>query len=42
LEFKKTFMDEWTGDVDPDHLQTLAHTLQAAQSRVRRALARAA
>ena len=42
LEFKKTFMDEWTGDVDVDHLQTLAHTLLSAQSSVRRALARAA
>ena len=42
LEFKKTFMDEWTGAVDADHLQTLAHTLNTAQSRVRQALARAA
>ena len=42
LEFKKTFMDEWTGAVDPSHLQALAHTLRAAQSSVRRVLARAA
>ena len=42
LEFKKTFMDEWTGAVDPDHLQTLARTLHSAQSSVSRTLARAA
>jgi hypothetical protein len=30
LEFKKTFMDEWTGRVDRDHLQDLAGTVEAA------------
>lgn len=27
LEFKKTFMDEWTGDVDEEHLAQLADAL---------------
>lgn len=27
LEFKKTFMDEWTGEVDEDHLDQLAQAL---------------
>ena len=30
LEFKKTFMDEWTGRVDRDHLQDLAGTVEDA------------
>ena len=42
LEFKKTFMDEWSGEVDAEHLQALARGLQAAQVSVLRTLARAA
>ena len=42
LEFKKTFMDEWTGAVDGEHLQALAAGLQTAQTNVLRTLARAA
>jgi N-formylglutamate amidohydrolase len=42
LEFKKTFMDEWTGAVDAEHLQTLARALHAAQASVLRTLERAA
>jgi hypothetical protein len=42
LEFKKTFMDEWTGAVDAEHLQTLARALHAAQVSVLRTLVRAA
>jgi N-formylglutamate deformylase len=42
LEFKKTFMNEWTGEVDGEHLQTLADGLRAAQASVLRALAQAA
>lgn len=42
LEFKKTFMDEWTGAVDGEHLQALSRGLHAAQARVLRALAEAA
>lgn len=30
LEFKKTFMDEWTGDVDVDHLDSLTSALRNA------------
>jgi N-formylglutamate amidohydrolase len=30
LEFKKTFMDEWTGDVDRAHLRQLGETLHRA------------
>jgi N-formylglutamate amidohydrolase len=30
IEFKKTFMDEWTGDVDDDHLGQLADALRSA------------
>ncbi len=41
LEFKKTFMDEWTGEVDREHLQALSGGLQAAQASVLRTLARA-
>ena len=29
VEFKKTFMDEWTGDPDPAHLRRLAEALAA-------------
>ena len=29
LEFRKSFMDEWTGDVDPDRLAALADALAA-------------
>lgn len=32
LEFKKTFMDEWTGEVDRSHLQQLAEVVQQAAS----------
>ena len=42
LEFKKTFMDEWTGAVDREHLQALAGGLEAAQASVLHTLARAA
>ncbi|HUS22334.1 MAG TPA: N-formylglutamate amidohydrolase [Aeromicrobium sp.] len=42
LEFKKTFMDEWTGTVDLEHLQALADALHAAQTSVVRTLVRAA
>ena len=27
LEFKKTFMDEWTGEPDPERLEAIAHAL---------------
>jgi N-formylglutamate amidohydrolase len=42
LEFKKTFMDEWTGVVDVEHVQTLARALHAAQASVLNTLIRAA
>jgi len=38
LEFKKTFMDEWTGEIDPERLahlvDALAATLPAARARL--------
>ena len=34
LEFKKTFMDEWTGQVDPGHLEDLAGTVGRAMPAV--------
>jgi N-formylglutamate deformylase len=30
LEFKKVFMDEWTGVPDRDHLAQLRHALEAS------------
>jgi hypothetical protein len=40
LEFKKTFMDEWTGRLDEGHLlaltQALAHTVPAVLQAVGR------
>lgn len=39
LEFKKTFMDERTGEVDEDHLHQLRTALAATQEPVLRALA---
>ena len=38
LEFKKTFMDEWTGDVDAARLDELARALEATVPTVERAL----
>ena len=29
IEFKKTFMDEWTGDLDEQHLEELRQALAA-------------
>jgi hypothetical protein len=29
IEFKKFFMDEWTGQPDPQQLETIRHALQA-------------
>jgi hypothetical protein len=42
VEFKKTFMDEWTGEADFDHLDALAGALRGAVPRVLAALTRAA
>ncbi len=42
LEFKKTFMDEWTGTVDLEHVDALADALRAAQDPVRASLSRVA
>ena len=39
LEFKKTFMDEWTGLPDPDRLDTLAQCVATAAGPVLAALA---
>lgn len=38
LEFKKTFMDEWTGEVDEDHLDQLAEALAGTVPAVTEAL----
>lgn len=38
LEFKKTFMDEWTGRPDPDRIRRLAEALAATQEPVLSAL----
>ncbi|MBC7309527.1 MAG: N-formylglutamate amidohydrolase [Tetrasphaera sp.] len=38
LEFKKTFMDEWTGEPDHDRIQRLAEALAATQEPVLAAL----
>ena len=38
LEFKKAFMDEWTGTVDLEHVDALADALRAAQDPVRASL----
>src|SRR5690606_42145393 len=38
LEFKKTFMDEWTGEPDLDRIQRLAEALAATQEPVLAAL----
>jgi N-formylglutamate deformylase len=38
LEFKKTFMDEWTGEVDEAHLGQLADALAATVAPVKAAL----
>ena len=40
LEFKKTFMDEWTDEVDQSHLQQLQDALSATHGPVLEALAR--
>ena len=40
LEFKKTFMDEWTDEVDEHHLQQLQDALTATHGPVLEALAR--
>ena len=42
IEFKKTFMDEWTGTVDFEHVDALADALRAAQEPVRASLKRVA
>ncbi|MFL6089240.1 MAG: N-formylglutamate amidohydrolase [Aeromicrobium sp.] len=42
IEFKKTFMDEWTGDVDEARLDQLASALRQAIPPVQDALRRAA
>lgn len=42
LEFKKTFMDEWTGELDHDHTAQLAHALAATVEPVQHALDRLA
>ncbi|HJR88548.1 MAG TPA: N-formylglutamate amidohydrolase [Aeromicrobium sp.] len=42
LEFKKTFMDEWTGEVDVDHLDSLTSALRNAVPSVLDSLERAA
>lgn len=42
VEFKKTFMDEWTGDVDVDRLDTLTDALGSAVPPVLASLERAA
>lgn len=39
LEFKKTFMDEWTGIADADHLRRLATALQQTIAPLEEALA---
>jgi N-formylglutamate deformylase len=39
LEFKKTFMDEWTGELDADHLDQLGRALAAALPGLRASLA---
>lgn len=39
LEFKKTFMDEWTGIADHDHIDQLAAALAATRGPVLQALA---
>ncbi|RIK16277.1 MAG: N-formylglutamate amidohydrolase, partial [Acidobacteria bacterium] len=38
LEFKKTFMDEWTGEPDREHLQQLQEALAATHGPVLEAL----
>lgn len=38
LEFKKTFMDEWTGEVDEEHLSQLAEALAGTVPAVMEAL----
>jgi N-formylglutamate amidohydrolase len=38
LEFKKTFMDEWTGQVDDDHLAELTEAVRQAVPSVQHAL----
>ena len=38
LEFKKTFMEEWTGEVDQDHLDQLRRALTATHGPVLAAL----
>ena len=40
LEFKKTFMDEWTGEVDEQHLRQLQDALTATHGPVLEALGR--
>ena len=39
IEFKKTFMDEWTGAVDEDHLAQLTDALCDTSATLERALA---
>ena len=40
LEFKKVFMDEWTGVVDPQHLEALAAALEGATRALQASLAK--
>jgi len=40
IEFKKTFMDEWTDSLDDDHLGDLDRALRSTAAPVRAALAR--
>ncbi len=39
IEFKKTYMDEWTGRPDVNHITRLRHALSASATAVERALA---
>jgi len=38
LEFKKTFMDEWTGEIDTAHLDELVRAVASTLSGLRRAI----
>ena len=42
IEFKKVFMDEWTGAVDPEHLASLGAALEVATQAVGASLVKAA
>jgi N-formylglutamate deformylase len=39
LEFKKVFMDEWTGEADDEHIAELGRALRAVASRLRELMA---